>query len=210
VRARVTVTRLGLVAVVALAVAAAATRGWAQGIEVQVTSVVPRWSYIEATLGVRPRPIRFFFPDDDACRALLLRETNVLYASRGPLGVVTNAAGDRCEPVGIASLQEWRDRSSRRRTATPVPRAQATFTVVQRDGGLVFARGRFPLATLLDWTNADDTIALLPNDQSCRRPIDAGVATMEFRFSGRDPYRLVAGGERCTIVGFVRPLPSGE
>ena len=207
-RARATVTRLGVLA--AAAIAAAATSGWAQGTEVQVTSVVPRWSYIDATLGVLPRPVRFFFPDDDACRALLLLETNVSYVSRGPLGMVTNAAGDRCEPVGIASLQEWRDRSSRRRTGAPVPRAQATFEIVHRDGELVFARGRFPLATLVDWTGADDTIALLPDDQGCRRPIDAGVATMEFRFSGRDPYRLVAGGERCSIVGFVRALPSGE
>ncbi len=148
--------------------------------------------------------------NDDACRALLLLETTVSYVSRGPLGVVTNEAGDRCEPVGIASLQEWRDRSSRRRTGTPVPRAQATFEIVHRYEGLVFARGRFPLATLVGWTGAEDTIALLPNDGGCRRPIDAGVATMEFRFSGQRPYRLVAGGESCPIVGFVRPLPSGE
>jgi hypothetical protein len=176
---------------------------------VQVSSVVQRWSYIDATLGVLPRPIRFFFPDDDTCRALLLRETKIRYVSRGPLGVVTNAAGDRCEPVGIASLREWRDRSSRRRTGTPVPRAQATFEVVRRDGGLVFARGRFPLATIVGWSSADDTIALLPGDEGCRRPIEAGVATMEFRYSGQRPYRLVAGGDSCPIVGFVRPLPSG-
>ena len=206
-RARATATRLGVLAV---ALATAATSGWAQGTEVQISSAVPRWSYIDATLGVLPRPIRFFFPGDDACRALLLRETKVSYVSRGPLGVVTNAAGDRCEPVGIASLREWRDRSSRRRTGTPVPRAQATFEIVYRNGDLVFARGRFPLATLVGWSGADDTIALLPDDEGCRRPIDAGVATMEFRFSGRDPYRLVAGGERCSILGFVRAISSGE
>ena len=207
-RARATVTRLGILAVAAIA--AAATSGGAQATEVRVTSVAPRWSYIDATLGVLPRPVRFFFPDDDACRALLLLETNVRYMSRGPLGVVTNAAGDRCEPVGVASLRVWRDRSSRRRVGTPVPRAQATFEIVHRDGELVFARGRFPLATLVGWTGADDTIALLPDDPGCRRPIDAGVATMEFRFSGPRPYRLVAGGDSCPIVGFVRALPSGE
>jgi len=207
VRARATATRLGVLAV---ALATAATSGWAQGTEVQISSAVPRWSYIDATLGVLPRPIRFFFPGDDACRALLLRETMVRYVSRGPLGVVMNAAGDRCEPVGIASLREWRDRSSRRRTGTPVPRAQAAFEIVYRDGDLVFARGRFPLATLVGWSGADDTIALLPDDEGCRRPIDAGVATMEFRFSGQRPYRLVAGGDSCPIVGFVRALPSGE
>ncbi len=207
-RARATVTRLGILAVAAIA--AAATSGGAQATEVQVTSVAQRWSYIDATLGVRPRPVRFFFPDDDACRALLLRETTVSYVSRGPLGMVTNAAGDRCEPVGIASLREWRDRGPRRRTGTPVPRAQATFEIVHRDGELVFARGRFPLATLVGWTGAEDTIALLPDDEGCRRPIDAGVATMEFRSSGPRPYRLVAGGDSCPIVGFVRALPSGE
>ena len=144
------------------------------------------------------------------CTGALLLETNVSYLSQGPLGVVTHAAGDRCEPVGIASLQAWRDRSSRRRVGTPVPRAQATFEIVHRDGELVFARGRFPLATLVGWTGAEDTIALLPDDEGCQRPIDAGVATMEFRYSGPRPYRLVAGGDSCPIVGFVRALPSGE
>ena len=29
---------------------------------------------------------------------------------------------------------------------------------------------------------------------------------MEFRYSGKVPYRIVAGGEDCPIVGFVRPV----
>ena len=97
--------RDGFEALALTSVAAAATRGWAQGSEVQVTSVVPRWVYIDATLGVRPRPIRFFFPDDDACQALLLRESQVTYASRGPLGMVTNAAG-RITPT-VSPVRLW-------------------------------------------------------------------------------------------------------
>jgi hypothetical protein len=201
---------VGCVAAVALAAAAVPAHVEAQGTEVAITSLVPRWSYLDATLDLRPQPLRFLFPDEGACRTLLRPDSRVTYVRRGPLGELRNAAGDRCEPVGIASLRAWRDRSVRPRTATPVPRAQATFRIVHRDGELAFARGRFPLATLVGWTGAEDTIALIPDDESCRAPLEAGVASMEFRFSGRVPYRLVTGRESCPIVGFVRPLPAGS
>ncbi len=187
----------------AIALVASATPTSAGERSVRVTSLQQRWHYLDVSLS--PGSLRFFFPDNDVCRKILRRDAAVIYVKRGPLGEVKNDAGERCEPVGIASLRAWRDRSSRPRTQTPVPRSHATFEVVHRDGELAYARGRFILASLVGWTNVDDTIAILPDTEGCQKPIESGFGSMEFRYSGKVPYRLVAGGKDCPIVGFVRP-----
>ncbi len=197
--------RLHAIAIVgAIALVASATPAFAPKRSVRVTSLQERWHYLDVSLS--PGSLRFFFPNDDVCRGILRRNAEVVYLKRGPLGEVKNHAGERCEPVGIASLRAWRDRSFRPRTETPVPRSHATFEVVHRDGELAYARGRFFLASLVGWTNVDDTIALLPDTQGCQKPIESGIGSMEFRYSGKVPYRIVAGGEDCPIVGFVRPV----
>ena len=173
---------------------------------VRVSSPGERWHYLDATLDLKPRPIRFFFPASGACRSALRNDAGVSYAGRGPLGEIRNEAGELCEPLGIASLQAWRDRSSRPRTESPVPRAHTTFRVVHRDGEFAYVRGRFPLAVLVGWTQFDDTIALLPNSEGCEKPMESGRASMEFRYWGKVPYRLVAGGKDCPILGFVSPI----
>ncbi len=193
-----------IVIVGAIALVASATPVSARERSVQVASLQQRWHYLDVSLS--PGSLRFFFPNDDVCRKILRRNAEVVYVKRGPLGEVKNDAGERCEPVGIASLRAWRDRSFRPRTQTPVPRSHATFEVVHRDGELAYARGRFLLASLVGWTNVDDTIALLPDTKSCQKPIESGIGSMEFRYSGKVPYRIVAGGEDCPIVGFVRPV----
>lgn len=196
--------RIDAIAIVgAIALVASAMPASAGDRSVRVTSLQQRWHYLDVSLS--PGSLRFFFPDNDVCRKILRRDAEVIYVKRGPLGEVQNEAGERCEPVGIASLRAWRDRSFRPRTQTPVPRSHATFEVVHRDGELAYARGRFILASRVGWTNVDDTIAILPDTQGCQKTIESGIGSIEFRYSGKVPYRLVAGGEDCPIVGFVRP-----
>ena len=196
--------RIDAIAIVgAIALVTSAMPASAGERSVRVTSLQQRWHYLDVSLS--PGSLRFFFPDNDVCRKILRRDAEVIYVKRGPLGEVQNEAGERCEPVGIASLRAWRDRSFRPRTQTPVPRSHATFEVVHRDGELAYARGRFILASRVGWTNVDDTIAILPDTQGCQKTIGSGIGSIEFRYSGKVPYRLVAGGEDCPIVGFVRP-----
>ncbi len=194
---------MAIASVGVIALVAAAPAAFAQERTVRITSLQKRWHYLDVSLS--PDSLRFFFPDNDICREILRRDSEVVYIKRGPFGEVKGDSGAHCEPVGIASLREWRDRSSRQRTQSPVPRAPVTFKVVHRDGELAYLRGRFVLASLIGWTDVHDTIALLPDIEDCRRAIESGVGTMEFRYSGKLPYRIVAGGEDCPIVGFVRP-----
>jgi len=178
------------------------TRGFATAL-----GVVERGGYIDAYIGPQPG-LRFFFPSNETCRGILYEEARVIYIRRGSLGRVDAYDGSTCPAVGIASLREWRDRGPRPRVDRPLPRAPISFRVVYRDDDLVFARGRFPLASQVGWPRGDDTIALLPTGEACESTIERGVGSMEFRSSGRVPFRIVAGGQNCPIVGFVQPLPA--
>jgi hypothetical protein len=167
--------------------------------------VTERGGYIDAGILTGTTSLRFFFPADEVCRAILREEARVLYVRRGPMGAVENDAGDSCSPVGIASLREWRDRQPRPRRDEPLPRARIDFRVTYKDDDLVFARGRWPLANQIGWAGGEDTIALLPNSEGCAGPIESGVGTMQFQSTGRVPFRIV-GRADCPIVGFVQPL----
>ena len=192
--------------------AASQTTEKAQGVlggtPATAVGVVERGGYIDAGLLTGTTSLRFFFPADDACRAILREEARVFYVRRGPLGEVQTDEGESCIPVGIASLREWRDRQPRSRRNEPLPRARIAFEIVYRDDNLVFARGRFPLASQIGWTGGDDTIALLPNSEGCSGPIESGIGTMQFQATGRVPFRIV-GRADCPIVGFVQPLRGG-
>ncbi len=168
--------------------------------------VVVRNGYIDAHIGPQPG-LRFFFPSDETCRGILYEEARVIYVRRGSLGRVEGPDGTMCSAVGIASLREWRDRGPRPRIDRPLPRSPVSFRVVYRDDDLVFARGRFPLASQVGWARGEDTIALLPTGEACKASIESGVGSMEFRSSGRVPFQIVSGGQNCPIVGFVLPLP---
>jgi hypothetical protein len=174
----------------------------------KVSSVVERGGYLDATLESKYWSFRFYFPDHADCRAIVRPGEDVTYVKAGSLGQVQNPAREVCDPVGIASLREWRDQRPRSRLSEPLPRTRADFEIIYRDEELAFARGRFLLAREIGWPGGDDTIALLPIAEGCQEPLERGVAAMEYRSAGEVPFRLVAGGEDCPILGFVQPLPA--
>jgi hypothetical protein len=114
--------------------------------------------------------------------------------------------GERCSPVGVLSLREWRNRGPRR-SREPLPRGQATFREVWKDADMLIVRGRFPLAGLANWAGGHDTLAILPNDELCQGILGRGVASMEFRASGANPLVLIDRRALCPIIGFAQPLP---
>ncbi len=171
----------------------------------QVTGVVERGPYLDALVDQRGNTLRFLFPASDVCRRVIATEAIVEYKADGPLGRF-EGGGESCEPIGIASLAAWRDRGPRGATR-PVPRRPATFRVVYEDDTVVMARGRFPFTGRIGLSGGEDTIAIIPNSDACRRIIERGRASLEFRDSGPDPFRLITSDGRCPIEGFVRPLP---
>jgi hypothetical protein len=90
--------------------------------------------------------------------------------------------------------------------SSPVPRAQASFRTLYEDGDLVLLRGRFPLAFHVGWAGGDDSVAVVDNVARCRGPIESGVASMEYRPSGRNTLALVGSGGLCRIEGLILPL----
>ena len=78
------------------------------GTETVVTQVVARAGYLDAMLG----DMRFFFPDDEACRTVLSEGADVWYIETGTLGRVQRGEV-HCDPVGVGSLEEWRSRQPR-------------------------------------------------------------------------------------------------
>jgi hypothetical protein len=172
----------------------------------QVTAIVQRGAYLDALVQQKGSSLRFFFPASDACRRVIAIEASVEYKADGPLGRFERG-GEVCEPLGVASLAAWRDRGPRGATR-PVPRRPANFRVIYEDDDLVMVRGRFPFTGKIGLSGGEDTIALIPRTEACRRIIERGQASLEYRDSGPDPYRLITPEGRCPIEGFVQPLPS--
>jgi len=148
---------------------------------------------------------RFLLRDDDACRSLFADEQSVRYSTSGILG--TLHAGDvSCEPVGILSLAEWRDRHPRGRSGSMIPRSRSELRErVYLDEEVVFVRGRFLLAREIGFGGGGDSIAILPNVPECQGLTIPGVASMEFRPAGNRPFTLINGGKLCPVLGFARP-----
>jgi hypothetical protein len=89
---------------------------------------------------------RFFLPNDEACRSVASGEQAVTYSNVGSFGQL-QAGEVSCDPTGILSLAEWRDRGPRRRISTVIPRSRAELRqVVYTDEDLTLIRGRFLLA----------------------------------------------------------------
>jgi hypothetical protein len=168
----------------------------------RATLIAERAGYIDAVLETGGTAYRFLFPDNDECRSLLEEEAELRYAHLGPLGRVTREE-QRCDPVGLLSLAEWRDRRPRRESPAAIPREQATFEVYYSDDELVFARGRFPLAFEIGWAGGVDTIGVFPNREPCASILAEGVASMEFRPAGKRTFSLVTDSGLCPIEGFV-------
>jgi hypothetical protein len=179
-----------------------------------VTSYRVRGGYIDITLA-GTRELRFFFPATPNCASILKPEAQVQYSARGRYGQINNPDpdGKPCIPLGVGSLQVWRNKGPRPQTggatATPVPRRPARFEEIYRGEVEIFLRGRWPLAGWIGFDRWDDLVGIVPDSEACRKAIAGGQATMEYRFTGKDVYRLmVEPPARCPIVGFaIPPVP---
>lgn len=174
--------------------------------EYRVSAVVERGPYLDALLA-RPGsdPLRFFFPADDGCRAVVRVESHVAYSAETIPGIVRNANGE-CGSVGLGSLRVWRDRRGRQ-SRRVLPTGNASYRVVYQDHDLTLVRGRFPYANQIGWAGGWDTLASLPRGAACDALAVRGNATIEFRVAGPEPYRLISGPEPCPIDAFLKPLP---
>jgi hypothetical protein len=141
--------------------------------------------------------------------AVLELGAQVSYHDSGPLGSVDSEAG-ACEPIGVGSLEAWRSLRGRGMDDKPKPRAQTVSREMYRDKDVVLLRGRFPLASRARM-RGDDIVAVLDADDACVPKISSSeqTGTMEYKQSGRPPFRLFLGGESCTIVGFIKPFGLG-
>lgn len=169
----------------------------------QVTSLQERGRLLDARLESEDFNLRFLFEDNDDCRELLRVGAEVQYAFVGPFGKV-RGEDVTCEPIGVLSLAQWRDRKPRP-SVPPLPRAQANFRQIYVDEELVFVRGRFPLASLVDFQGTEDLIAAVPRIPACEDPLEGGVASMEYMASGPDAFRLVSPEGTCPIEGLAIP-----
>jgi hypothetical protein len=151
---------------------------------------------------------RFFLPNDAACEALFVSEAAVFYENTGAFGRLSTDA-TRCEPVGILSLAEWRNRGPRRQTTEVIPRARAELReVAYIDDDVVLIRGRYLLAREIGFVGGADSIVVIPRVEECEGIPEARQASMEFRPAGRTPYTLINGRMRCPVLGFVQPPPN--
>ncbi len=187
---------------------------WAAGLpgvdtEMIVGSAVPVAGYIEVDLLGKGWKLHTFTPADEVCARMLEPESTVSYVANGPYGTL-QSGGDVCQAIGLGSLREWRDRRPSQTTVVMIPRAQADYEVYYRDAKQVFLRGRFPLGSLLGFTGLDDTIAIVPNIPVCQRPIESGVASMQYYQTGENPIVLLSGAGECPILALLQPLPGSE
>jgi len=180
--------------------------GWKTSLH--VTSVTPRDGYLDVLLERQGMQLRSFAPNSEVCRRVLQHDQPVTFVESGPSGGFRKGDQD-CRAAGIGSLAAWRSRRGRATTsASPVPRAQASYRTVYSDSDVVLLRGRFPLANRIGFTSFDDAIAVVPNTEICQAPIESGVASMEFRDRGRQVLSLVSTNGLCPIVGLIRPTPA--
>ena len=159
--------------------------------------------YLLVELRGRGANLDLFTPVSESCARVLQPEASVTYAKSGVFGRITRG-DESCDPVGVASLAAWRDRTFRRR-GRPLPRAQVNFTTLYEGRQLVLLRGRFPLVSRVGIPAGFDLVAMVANDEVCRPLIQGGVASMEFRDAGNMPFSLVGQRARCEVLGFAMP-----
>ena len=173
---------------------------------VRLSEVATVGPYLDATLSNERFSLRFFFPRSADCLALVTSGVEARYLRVGSLGRIVDEERRRCEPIGVASLREWRDRQPRRRSPYLTPRVQVAFRTIFEGQDLVLVRGRFPLALEIRWPAAMDTVAMLPARSVCDEPRRRGKATMEYHATGPEPFVLVGSEGNCPILGFASPL----
>jgi hypothetical protein len=166
-----------------------------------------RGDWLDVNVDAGGKRYRFLLPDSEDCRAMFTSEQEVRYANSGAFG--TLQSGDAsCDPVGILSLEAWRDRRPRRITASVIPRDRADLRQrVYVDEEVAFVRGRFRLAGEIGFVGGADCIAVLPNVPECQELAVPGSASMEFRPAGSRPFTLIDHGRLCPVLGFAQPPP---
>ncbi|MEN8182414.1 MAG: hypothetical protein ABFS46_07745 [Myxococcota bacterium] len=174
--------------------------------DLEVAGVVPRASWLDARLEGHGLEIRTFVPDDAICRHVLEPGIAIDYVERG-IGGRFVRDDEACDAVGIGSPIINRARRGRATSGrgTPIPREQATFQILFEDEEVILARGRFPLASTIGWTGGSDSVAVFPNNETCRIPLQRGVASMEYRGSGRTTLSLVSSNGLCPFLGLIQP-----
>ena len=88
-----------------------------------------------------------------------------------------------------------------------MPRKQASYKVLARYDDVTLLRGSFPLAGYVGFTGGLDYVAVVPNSEECRDPIEKGVSSMEYRGKGKRALSLVGARGLCRIDGLAQPLP---
>jgi hypothetical protein len=176
--------------------------------DLSVVRVVPRGEYLDATLVGHGLSLEVYTPRDAACSHVLAPEAQVDYVERGVAGRLERD-GQSCDAVGIGGSRVRRARQPRRSSlrSSPIPRAQATFREVHRDDEVILVRGRFPLARYVGFAGGRDSVAVVPNETQCTAALEGGVASMEYRPSGRTTLSLVGKSGLCPIIGLIQPLP---
>lgn len=179
--------------------------------DLAVVRVVPRGDYLDATLVGHGLSLDVYTPRTEVCSRVLEAEAQVDYVERGVAGRLERD-GDSCDAVGIGGSRVQRARQPRASDprSSPIPRAQATFREVHRDEEVILVRGRFPLASRVGWSGGGDSLAVVPNDAVCSSALAGGVASMEFRPSGRTTLSLVGSKALCPIIGLILPLGPAE
>ncbi len=177
------------------------------GMELFVVHLDERGPYLDVGLAGHGLDLRSFAPASDACRAVMRPEAVVDYRERGIAGRFERE-DQSCDAVGYG---EPLVRGVRRIRAgdlqsSPVPRAQATFRTIHEDADVVLLRGRFPLASKIGWAGGEDSVVVVDNVARCRGAIERGVASMEYRPSGRNTLALVGDKGLCRIEGLILPL----
>jgi hypothetical protein len=173
--------------------------------ELAVSSLVTRGPYLDVTVQDDDVAVRVFADAADAdCKAVLSVGNPVEYANRGVAGRIT-ADGLRCDLVGIGDPFIRRVSQSRGLASDPIPRAQATYERIYEDDDVALLRGRFPLTGRVGWAGGVDTVVVVQARDTCRRAIDSGVASMEFRPRGINTLALVSGKGLCRIDGLILP-----
>ena len=176
--------------------------------DLMVERVVTRGPYLDAWLAGHGLAIRTFTLDSEVCRSVLTPEETVWYVDRG-VGGRFDREDEQCHAVGIGEPLITGARSPRRRSrGSPVPRGQARFEIIHTDEEVALLHGRFPLVGAVGWARGDDSVAVIPNTPACSRPMEGGIATLEYRASGRNTFTLVSPHGRCRIEGLILPPPA--
>ena len=173
--------------------------------DLAVSSVITRGPYLDVTIQDDDVAVRLFADAADAdCAAVLRVGSPVSYTNRGIAGRVT-ADDLSCDLIGIGDPFIRRVSQPRGDQSELIPRAQATFTRIFEDDDVALLRGRFTLASRVGWAGGVDTVAVVQANAACRRAIDSGVASMEFRPRGINTLALTSGSGLCRIDGLILP-----